>query len=136
MKYQYNQNQAMKIKKISFEALFALTLFSFTILKYYELLTGLIIIALAIIVLLVCHIIYTYPISQIMKSKSEYVYLDDNLLFHTHEQDYLFKNIDKIHIAPRYFKIKLDGKHYKFYRVYENDTALVNDIERWVKDKE
>ena len=126
----------MRIKKISFASLFALILFSVTVLREYELMMGLGLVFGAVIVLIIGHIIYTYPVTKIMQRGGDSVTVDENIVFHVNNKDYSFENIDKIHIAPRYFKITKDGKKHIFYRVYENDKQLADEIERWVKDKE
>ena len=126
----------MRIKKISFASLFALILFSVTVLREYELTMGLGLIFVAVIVLIIGHIVYTYPVTKIMQRDSDSVTVDENIVFHVNNNDYCFESIDKIHIAPRYFKITKDGKKHIFYRVYENDKQLADEIERWVKDKE
>lgn len=136
MTYQYSQSQAMRIKKISFASLFALILFSVTVLREYELTMALGLILVAVIVLIIGHLIYTYPVTKIMQRDSDTVTVGENIIFHVDNKDYSFENIDKIHIAPRYFKITANGKNYIFYRIYENDKQLANEIERWVKDKE
>lgn len=126
----------MRIKKISFASLFAVVLFSISVFKECELMMVLGLILVAVIVLIIGHLIYTYPVTKIMQRADDTVTVDENIIFHVDNKDYSFDNIDKIHIAPRYFKIMSNGKSYVFYRVYENDKQLAAEIEKWVKDKE
>ena len=136
MTYLYDEKQAMRLKKLSFATLFTLLLFSITVLRYMTIWQGLILIFLAVILIIIGHTIYTHPISDIMKRHNDSVVIDDAITFHVNDKEYTFHSIDKIHIAPRYFKITAEGKSYKFYRVYEKNNELAKEIEHWVLQKD
>lgn len=136
MTFQYNEQQAMRLKKVSFPTLFALFLITILSIQNLGVLYGLTILFGTIIIVVIGHILYIQPIQTIMKRHNDYVKIEPiAICFVINEKEYRFTEIDKIHMTPRQFQIMVDGQFHNFYRVYENDKALEKEMEHWVYEK-
>lgn len=136
MTFQYNEQQAMRLKKVSFPTLFALFLITILAVQNFGVLYGLLTLFFAIIIVIIGHILYVKPVQTIMNRHNDYVTITpDSLCFVVDGKEHCFTSVDKIHMTPRKFQIMINGKFQNFYRVFENDKTLEKEIEHWVYEK-